>query len=257
MSLMERALRSITNGTLTKVVVARSIDVRSSRPFNTLQIVSSLRESAPNCTTFLIRGAADSSFLGATPEMLCRWSDSVLETEALAGSASLSLASALLQSDKENREHLAVIEGITQALGPLSERVAVEESPTLFGLRHLFHLRTAIQAQLRPGARTSEVLEALHPTPAVGGTPRDRALRFLAEHEGLERGWYGGAVGWIGEEGVELAVAIRSALIRDRWARLFVGAGVVAGSTAEGEWEETQTKALTMLAALGGSHAPD
>jgi isochorismate synthase EntC len=97
----------------------------------------------------------------------------------------------------------------------------------------------------------SEVVSALHPTPAVGGVPRDRALRFLAEHEDLDRGWYAGPVGWVGDGAAELAVAIRSAMFRGGQADLFVGAGVVAGSTAEGEWLETEAKSFTLLEAIG------
>jgi isochorismate synthase EntC len=94
----------------------------------------------------------------------------------------------------------------------------------------------------------------MHPTPAVGGTPRDRALGFLCEHEELDRGWYAAPVGWVGPGRMHLMVGLRSALVKERWARLFVGGGIVRGSDPEAEWRETKMKALAMLRALGGGH---
>src|SRR5438105_3059657 len=98
---------------------------------------------------------------------------------------------------------------------------------------------------------SADATSALHPTPAVGGVPKDAALRFIREHEGIDRGLYAGLVGWVGEGRAELAVALRSALVRGRRARLFVGAGIVEGSSAETEWEETELKARALLDALG------
>jgi isochorismate synthase len=252
--LMQSALGSIQSGSLTKIVAARALNVVAANPWNPHTVLNWLREQAATSTTFLIRGSDGSAFLGATPELLCRVRGRILETEALAGSAPLAQGPGLLTSEKENREHRAVIDGISLALQPFCETLSVAQSPSLLDLPHLFHLRTAIQAELRKGSRISQILQALHPTAAVGGVPRDRALRFLAEHENLERGWYAGAIGWWGEERCELMVALRSAVIRSNRARLFVGSGVVAGSTEESEWNETEAKSLTMLDALGGGN---
>ena len=116
------------------------------------------------------------------------------------------------------------------------------------------HLHTPIEAVLRPGVSPLSVARALHPTSAVAGTPRAEAIGFLRAHEGFERGWYAGAVGAIGPSRLTLAVGLRSALLSGSTARVFVGAGVVRGSTPDGEWIETERKASTMLAALGVSH---
>jgi isochorismate synthase EntC len=113
------------------------------------------------------------------------------------------------------------------------------------------HLRTPISANLRPGARIAQVISALHPTPAVGGTPRSEALSFLRAHEAFDRGWYAGAVGWLGASRAHLCVGLRSALIRGEELRAFAGAGLVPGSDPEAEWVETERKAAAVLGALG------
>ncbi len=118
-------------------------------------------------------------------------------------------------------------------------------------LANVAHLYTPVVARLGRGRGIAEVAAALHPTPAVGGVPSAAALRFLAEHEALDRGLYAGLVGWVGDGRAELAVALRSALIRGRRARLFVGSGIVEGSSPESEWEETEMKARALLDALG------
>src|SRR5262249_10862351 len=250
--LLYNALDAIRSGALNKVVIARSVDLEGLQAFDGEQVFDSLRRIAPGSIAFLIRGTDGTAFVGASPELLCRCDGSLLETEALAGSASQANAAGLLQSDKENREHRCVVDGISAALGPFSDAVSIEGTPTLLGVPYLVHLRTPIRARLKEGSRFSEVLAALHPTPAVGGNPKDRALSFLAEHENLDRGWYGGAVGWVGEHSMELVVGLRSALLRANRARLFVGAGIVEGSTEQGEWEETEAKGLTIREALAG-----
>ncbi len=123
--------------------------------------------------------------------------------------------------------------------------------PTVRALANVAHLHTPVVARLAPGRGVADVAAALHPTPAVGGVPSAAALRFLAEHERLDRGLYAGVIGWVGEGRAELAVALRSALIRGRRARLFVGAGIVEGSSPDAEWEETELKARALLDALG------
>jgi len=236
---------------LSKVVVARSIDVTAPSDFDTLEVLARLRAYAPSCTTFLFRGAEGAIFVGSTPETLCRLSNGVVETESLAGTAPPDEEVGWLERDKERREHSAVTDAIREGLRPLSQSVEVFEPRELI-LRNVKHLRTPMRATLLPGVGAAEVVRALHPTPAVGGTPRERAIAFLQEHEGMERGWYTGAVGWLGPSAAEFKVGVRSALLNGRKARVFVGAGVVAGSTVEGEWQETEAKGALMLNALGG-----
>ncbi|KFE70357.1 isochorismate synthase [Hyalangium minutum] len=249
---VERALEAIAAGRLQKVVMARSVEAEGSRPFDVVDVLARLREQNPRCVTFLFRAPGDVAFLGATPETLCRVDGRVLETEALAGSAAPGQADGLGASDKDRREHDSVVRYILAALRPLADHVTADQEPRLLTLKNVVHLRTGIRAELREGVTASQVVAALHPTPAVGGVPRDHSLGFLHEHEALDRGWYAGPVGWIGPSGAHMAVALRSALVRGAHARLFVGAGIVQGSSSATEWRETEMKSLAMLRALGG-----
>jgi salicylate biosynthesis isochorismate synthase len=250
-ALHARALAAFAQGRLGKVVLARAIDVACEGRLDPLAALQRLRTEGARGTAFAFRGSDGSTFLGLTPETLVRVSARRVETEALAGTAPAGAHEGLLEDERIAREHGAVVEGIQEALAPLCERVMVDARPALLHLRDVVHLRTRVVATLREGAAPSALVAALHPTPATGGTPREAALAFLAAHEGLARGWYAGALGWVGPEGMELVVGLRSALVRERDARLFVGAGVVAGSTAQAEWDETETKARPMLRALG------
>ena len=249
-----RAVETIGTGGLQKVVLARAVEVEGERSFEPVEVLARLREQNPRCATFLFRAPDGTAFLGATPETLCRWEGRYLETEALAGSASPAQAGALEASDKDRREHEAVVRYILKALKPLAEHVETDAEPALLTLKNVVHLRTGIRAELREGVGVAELVTALHPTPAVGGTPRERALEFLVEHEALDRGWYAGPVGWVGPGRAHQMVALRSARVKGSRARLFVGAGIVAGSSAEAEWRETELKSLAMLRALGGGN---
>jgi salicylate biosynthesis isochorismate synthase len=249
---VDRALEAISAGRLQKVVMARAVEAEGPHPFELVDVLARLREQNPRCVTFLFRTPGGTAFLGATPETLCRVEGRVLETEALAGSAAPGQAEGLGGRDKDRREHEAVVRYILAALRPIAEHVTADAEPALLTLKNVVHLRTGIRAELHEGVSPAQAVAALHPTPAVGGVPRDHALGFLHEHEALDRGWYAGPVGWIGPAGAHMVVALRSALVRGERARLFVGAGIVQGSSAEAEWRETEMKSLAMLRALGG-----
>src|SRR5437763_536761 len=148
-------------------------------------------------------------------------------------------APARIRRRRGEREHWNAL--VLRALEAIASRA----------LDNVVHLHTPVVAHLSPGRGIADVAAALHPTPVVGGVPVGAALRFLADHEGLDRGLYAGVVGWVGEERAELAIALRSALVRGRHARIFVGAGIVDGSSPDAEWEETELKARALLDALG------
>ncbi len=243
---VEAALDALNAGRLSKVVLARQLEVEADQPFEVRRILKALEARFPTCWTFLQQTPAG-AFVGATPEMLCRVQGRALTTEAVAGTGR---GEELLDSSKDRREHAWVVEGIVDALRPLS--AAVDVGPLgLKRLPNLSHLCTPIHATLRDGVDPLEAARALHPTPAVGGTPRAAALAFLGAHEGFDRGGYAGAVGTRGPQGLQLYVGIRSALISGCKATVYAGAGIVAGSTADGEWAETQRKASALLTALG------
>ena len=250
-ALVARALGAIASGALDKVVLARAIDVECGAEIETSALLASLEARYPACRSFLVRGSDGSAFLGATPEVLCRIDGDQVFTEALAGSAHPGGAAALLGSRKDLREHRWVVDHIVAALSGIAGGVLRKPEPGLRALANVVHLHTPISARLAPGRGVADVAAALHPTPAVAGVPADAALSFLAQHEQLDRGLYAGLVGWVGPDRAELAVALRCALLRGPRARLFVGAGIVDGSSAESEWEETELKAHALLDALG------
>src|SRR5207237_9377800 len=144
-----------------------------------------------------------------------------------AGSARPAEASALLRRPKDLREHEWVVEHIASALRRISDTVEVPASPSVRELATVAHLYTPIAARLRPGVGLADLVAAIHPTPAVGGVPSAAAVRFLGEHENLDRGLYAGLIGLVGPARAELAVALRCALLSDGAARLFLGAGIV------------------------------
>jgi isochorismate synthase len=254
-ALVARALERISRGDVRKVVAARVLEAELGADLDPLACAERLRRRAGRCATFLIRGQGGAAFLGATPERLCRLVGTQLETEALASSARPAESAGLAHVDKEQREHSEVVEGIREALAPLSRSLDVGAEPRLLELPYISHLRTPVRATLHPEIGLDRVLTAMYPTAAVGGAPRDAALRFLSAEEGWDRGWYAGAIGFLGPRGADLHVAIRSAWVQGQRARVFAGAGLVQGSTAEKEWQETEDKARPMLADLAEAHA--
>lgn len=248
---IERALLAISRGRFEKVVLARAIELECERDFPERAVLKALEGRHPQCWSFLVRGKDGSAFVGASPELLGEGRGSLFVTEALAGTAAGGHGRALLDNDKERREHLAVIEGICESLRPFVTELECGNGPSVRKLANVDHLFTPIRATLKDGVAHLDVLRALHPTPAVAGRPRGETLNFLRAQEDFSRGWYAGAVGAMGPQGVTMAVALRSALLRGASAQVFVGAGIVAGSTAEGEWVETERKSKAMLPALG------
>ncbi len=255
------ARAAIEAGALEKVVLARAIRARAGRPIDPFALAGALREAEPRCCAFAFVAPGGAAFVGATPERLVRRAGARVEAFALAGSAPRgatpgedhALASRLLSSEKERREHALVVDAVCAALRPLGA-VSRRPVPGVLALAHVQHLFTPVEAVLREPAALAvlDLAARLHPTPAVAGTPRDRALAFLAEREGLDRGWYAGAIGWVDAPGDgDLFVALRSALLRGEQAWLFAGAGIVAGSDPEAEWRETGVKLGAVGRALG------
>ncbi len=248
---LEAALAAIRARTFDKVVLARVIELESERPFSERAVLKALEARHQQCWSFLVRGRDGRAFVGASPETLCEATGDSFATDALAGTSAGGEGGALLRSDKDRREHQAVVEGIRESLAPFALELSVPASPSVKVLANVDHLFTPIRARVKPGVRGLEVAKALHPTPAVAGRPRAEALAWLRAHEDFSRGWYAGAVGAMGPAGLTLAVALRSALISGSRAQVFVGGGIVAGSTAEAEWLETERKSKAMLPALG------
>ncbi len=254
-ALVTGALCAIAAGELEKVVVARAVDLRGASPFEPRAVLGRLLRSHPECWVFLLRGVDGAVLIGGSPETLCEARGRELWTEALAGTAAAG-ATGLRGSDKDGREHRFVVDGIIATLGPFADAVGTVDAaggPRTKRQGRLLHLHTPIRARLRPGVPAVAAARAMHPTPALAGTPTDAARRWLRSGEGFARGWYGGAFGVVGDDELTLAVVIRCALLRGEQARLFVGAGIVAGSTPDDEWAETELKATVMRSALEGA----
>jgi menaquinone-specific isochorismate synthase len=254
-----RALQRIAAGEFTKIVLARAQDLTADQPLHPLQMLNGLRQRFPDCYAFSFAHGGGPSFIGASPERLVRVSQGRLETEALAGSMrrgstaseDVALGAALLRSEKERREHREVLDDIVARLTPLGLGPEFPANPQIRRLANVQHLHTPVQAVLPEAVHLLDVLAAMHPTPAVGGSPREAALAGMRELEGFPRGLYGGAIGWLNSRGGgEFFVGIRSAIVEGAQARAYAGAGIVAGSTPDKEFAETELKFKAMLDAF-------
>lgn len=244
------ALDLIRSGLLDKVVLARKAEYRFERPAAAAHILRVLREVTSNCYHFLFQPEAGVAFMGTTPECLYRRSGRELFTEALAGTRprdadperDAALAAELLGSEKERREQELVRRDILRQLHLLCDGVKADEAPVLLPLERKQHLISRIEARLRRGVGDAEVVQALHPTPAVGGSPRGNALKEIPRLEPFSRGWYAAPVGWFDREEAVFAVAIRSGLVRGERVNVYSGAGIVEGSDPAAEWQEIENK---------------
>ena len=255
---------SLQRGAFEKVVLARDIYVTLDDPIAAFDIsltLQRLRESYPTAYVFAIQ-RGDRFFVGATPERLVQAQDGQIHTMALAGSAQRGANPAedqqfgaeLLQSEKNNNEHAIVVTMVREALKNHCANVYVAASPQLLKLKNVQHLQTPIDGDLIPGRCILDVMADLHPTPAVGGFPRQAALAAIRDTEKLDRGWYAGPLGWIGASGHgEFAVALRSGLIDGGKATLFAGCGIVSNSDPQLEFAESCLKFQVMLRGLSGS----
>ena len=246
---VRRALDAIATGELRKIVLARALSVRAERAFDPRRVLERLVAAHPDAWTYLATSPDGDAFLGASPETLCDVTDGQLATEALAGTARAG-AEGDLDGAKERLEHQLVVDAIVERLGSMCAGVEVAPRPHVEAQGSLRHLCTPVLAALRPGVEALAVARALHPTPAVAGTPTAAATAWIARLEEARRGWYAGAIGACGEDRLTLGVALRGARLAGRGATLFVGAGIVPGSDAGAEWAETELKASVMLRAL-------
>ncbi|MBD2022139.1 isochorismate synthase [Leptolyngbya sp. FACHB-36] len=241
-----------------KLVLAHAIDVRSPLPFQTTATLHNLRTLYPDCYTVATSSGTGHTFVSASPERLVSLRDRQLYTDALAGSAprgkttddDAAVAEQLLHSAKDLHEHQLVVDFISGCLQQLG--LTPERSPLrLLRLPNIQHLHTPLRAVVPPQVSLLDIVAALHPTPAVAGVPRDLTCQQIRRYEQFERSLYAGAIGWLDHQGNgEFIVGIRSALIDGCCARLFAGAGIVAGSDPEQELAEVQLKLQALLQAI-------
>ncbi len=258
----ERAVAAATErieaGEMSKVVLAREVLVNATSAHDPAALFGAMREQFSSCFCFCC-GTPEAAFVGASPELLLRRSGASVSTVALAGSTRRSsdpavddhLGEQLLRSDKDRREHAIVAERIARTLRPHAVWVEAAPEPEIVKVANIQHLATPVVAQLAEPRSAVELAGLLHPTPAVGGEPREAAKAAIAELEQMDRGWYAGPVGWMdATEDGEFCVALRSAILRDREARLYAGVGIVAGSDPAAELAETEIKLGALLPLL-------
>lgn len=257
--MIEAATDRIRAGELNKVVLARAAELRFAERVQLLPVLHHLAAQYADCYRFLFEPRPRFAFYGASPELLASVQGAQFSTMALAGSIGRGadgaqdrrLGRALQQSRKDRHEHQIVVDKMRDRLSPLAE--SLEIAPTeLLKLSNIQHLQTPLAGTLKRAEGVLPLVEALHPTPALGGDPRPKALRLIRQLEPIPRGWYGAPVGWIDSrlEG-EFAVAIRSAVAHEARVWVYAGAGIVADSRPRPEWDETELKFQPMLDAHG------
>jgi menaquinone-specific isochorismate synthase len=250
----------INEGKLEKAVLARELKLFSEKAFHIASILHHLEQQQPNSYLFAMESGA-ATFVGATPERLIKKEDEQLLSTCLAGSIRRGnskeedkrLEIELLKDVKNLEEHQFVVQMITQELNQVCKSITTASHPAIFKAKDIQHLYTPIVGMVKDNVHLLSIVERLHPTPALGGFPQDKALVEIREQELLDRGWYAGPIGWIdGAGNGEFAVAIRSGLIQQNEASLFAGCGIVGKSEPSKEYEETQIKFKPMLTAIGG-----
>jgi menaquinone-specific isochorismate synthase len=259
MHAVERAAASIRDGQMRKVVLARQMKLYADRPFDVREILGRLLREQNNTYVFAIESGPD-CFVGATPERLVESKDGRLSTLSLAGTIGRGQTDEedrqygefLFHDEKNLHEHALAVEMIRDAMRQLCERVELPDAPILYRLKDVQHLLTPISGRAREGVTLLQAIEALHPTPALGGMPREAAIEAIRELERMDRGWYAAPIGWLNlQMDGEFAAAIRSALVSGKEALLYAGCGIVGDSVAASEYQETALKFRPMLSALG------
>ncbi|MEH0875536.1 isochorismate synthase MenF [Pectobacterium cacticida] len=256
--LLGRALQDINAGLMEKVVLARATTLTLTQPLRATTFMAASRAVNHHCYHFMLAHDAHHAFLGSSPERLYRRRGEELATEALAGTVAgdrdanraAELADWLLNDPKNQCENQLVVDDICQRLQPLAQTLDVMP-PEIVRLRKVQHMRRTIHATLRTTSDTA-CLHALQPTAAVAGLPRHAARRFIEKHEPFERGWYAGSAGYLSRQQTEFSVALRSAQVQDHIVTLYAGAGIVAGSDPEQEWQELKNKAAGLRSLLDG-----
>ncbi len=252
------AIATIERGDLDKVVLARSVTVRSTKPVEILRVFRELATTYPQCYNFAWK-SGDAVFMGASPELLADVRGRKLRSNPLAGSAPRGegeeddrlLAKRLMASSKDRREHALVVDDLAERLAPLTVTLDVPDAPGLKQMATVQHLSTGIEGELVDGVGILDVIEATHPTPAVGGVERRAAVDYINGAEAIDRGWYSGGVGWVNGSGEgAICIALRCGLIREDTTHLYAGAGIVADSQPEAEVIETRLKLLPLLNVL-------
>lgn len=256
---VEQARTAIKKNRFRKIVIARQLKLQTDQKISSTKLIHFLRKEYPSCYSFLYQLNGDATFLGSTPEKLLSLQSRFVKTVALAGSTPRGktatrdaiLEKKLLESHKDLEEHAYVLDAIKEKLQPMTDSLEHPQMPVIKKYANVQHLCTPVAASLTREMNAVDILETLHPTPAVGGYPEIDAVAQIQELEQMERGWYAGPIGWLNtKQRAEFSVAIRSGLIRKKHVRFFAGCGIVEESDPETEWEETRIKFLPIQKGL-------
>ena len=262
--MIETALHIFRTTDRDKLVLARCSSFEFLQPLNPVEIFRRLKGATPQTYHFYFQPRENTAFVGASPERLYHRSGRLIETEAVAGTRrrgdtpeeDRQLAEDLLASKKDVREHDLVVQSIRHVLQQLCDDYDVDSETSVIKLARVQHLCRRLKGVLKPNVADGEIIQKLHPTPAVGGYPTHNAEEAIETLEPFYRGWYAAPVGWIDRNGAEFAVAIRTGLIEQNHLHLYSGAGIVEGSVPEMEWEEIENKIsnfLSVVQRLNGS----
>jgi menaquinone-specific isochorismate synthase len=256
---VEGALDRIERGPLQKVVLARRTDFLFAEAPDPFLLLHRLRAANPEGFHFAFSPEGGATFLGVSPERLYRREGRRILSEAVAGTRrrgdsaheDQAIGDALLDSEKDRREHRFVADTVGRKLGELCRSYHADPEVSLLKLARLQHLYRRFEGTLRGHVDDVEIVAALHPTPAVAGNPTAAAVAEIASREPFHRGWYAGPLGWVGPDGADFTVAIRSGLLDGARLALYTGAGIVRGSRPIAEWEELENKLAGFVRVIG------
>ncbi|MCU7837153.1 MAG: isochorismate synthase [gamma proteobacterium symbiont of Taylorina sp.] len=259
LNLTQTAIKKIQSGSIDKIVTSRQLTLQHEKNISVKQLTERLVKHYPTCTVFSYH-LSGKSVIAASPERLLSLNFPDIQSDAIGGTihrmpVEKKLLSPLSLSQKLLKEHAFIAQDIYQRLDPFCHSLKMSVSPFLMKLHNMYHLETPIQGTLDNQYDLFDIIENLHPTPAVAGYPAQKAKKWLLENEAYNRGWYTGAFGWLdglsnGNINAELSVMLRCALIDQKRITLFAGAGLVAESDPETEWQETELKMKTILEVL-------
>jgi menaquinone-specific isochorismate synthase len=257
--LVEEALAWLNENGIRKVVLSRKKILKSQVSWDPDILFQGIEKIKEDSFLFFCRQQNGAAFLGRSPERLFKLSRGFLTSDAIAGTRQRSdslqdddrLAAELMGSVKDIEEHRIVVEYIYRRMAELCLDVVLDASPEPLKLKHLQHIITRIRGRLKNGCHPAAMMRMLHPTPAVGGVPPESSNEMILRLEPFKRGWYAAPIGWMSKNAAEFAVGIRSALVCDKELHLFGGAGIVAKSNPDLEWEETGHKMANFTRILG------